>query len=299
MFRAAAVALALTACSPARTIDGARSAAVFDRIALDTAGVHGLSGLAVDGDGALWTVAERGEVAFRVELEGQTVRSITRFPVEGVPGGEDLESVAWSDGTFWIGTEGQDHGRVHAYQLELDRARGVLRVTAPYEITSDDAGLRLAANHGAEGVCVAGDLLGIAIEETATDRHGRWAPVVTIDRRTGARVVHRLRLTSKTGKLSALDCWRDGARVRAIAIERHFGVTRILGFDLGPVAGEVTPEVMLDLGPILRGALNLEGVVRLADGRVVAVVDNQYGRITGPDELLMFKPERLALPPAR
>jgi len=39
----------------------------------------------------------------------------------------------------------------------------------------------------------------------------------------------------------------------------------------------------------LRGALNLEGLARLPDGRVVAVVDNQYRTITGPDELLVFR----------
>ena len=100
--------------------------------------------------------------------------------------------------------------------------------------------------------------------------------------------VQRLALTTTTGKLSALDCWRDGARTWAVAVERHFAVTRLLRFELGGADATITPEVLLDLGPILRGSLNLEGLVRLPDGRLVAVVDNQYRTITGPDELLVF-----------
>jgi hypothetical protein len=47
--------------------------------------------------------------------------------------------------------------------------------------------------------------------------------------------------------------------------------------------------VLADLGPVLRGSLNLEGLARLPDGRPVAAVDNQYRTITGPDELLVFR----------
>ncbi|MBZ0233767.1 MAG: hypothetical protein K8M05_15675, partial [Deltaproteobacteria bacterium] len=109
---------------------------------------------------------------------------------------------------------------------------------------------------------------------------------------TGARVGHRVRLRTATGKLAGLDCWRDGDVVRAVAIERHFEVTELVAFDLPPAGAAVTDlttALALDLGPALRGALNLEGIVRFPDGRVVAVVDNQYKKITGPDELLVFK----------
>src|SRR5690242_4463938 len=45
-----------------------RAAEVFDRITVDTA--NGLSGLATDETGALWTVAERDEKAYRIRLDG-------------------------------------------------------------------------------------------------------------------------------------------------------------------------------------------------------------------------------------
>jgi hypothetical protein len=54
--------------------------------------------------------------------------------------------------------------------------------------------------------------------------------------------------------------------------------------------GDLAPTEALDLGPVLRGRLNLEGVAWLPDGRVVAVVDNQWKVITGPSELLVFLP---------
>lgn len=76
-----------------------------------------------------------------------------------------------------------------------------------------------------------------------------------------------------------------------IAIERHFDVTRILGFEVTAALAApdpIVPTALVDLAPILHGSLNLEGLVRLPDGHLNAVVDNRYGRRTGPDELLWF-----------
>ena len=105
---------------------------------------------------------------------------------------------------------------------------------------------------------------------------------------------HRLWLTSATGKISGLDCRlaADGS-IAGLAVERHFEITRLLRFSLPPVGSgtdDVKPSVTLDLGPILHGRLNLEGVAVLPDGCVVAVVDNPYRTITGPSELLVFRP---------
>jgi len=288
-----AFALAVAACGKTRAVDAEAAAATFDRITLETGGVHGLSGLAVDGAGALWTVAERGRAAFRVELDGGRVASIARVPVEGVPDGEDLEAIGVAGGDrFWVGTEGRQAGVARVYALRHDGA--ALRVIETAELTAADTELAIGANHGAEGLCVAGDQVVVAIE-TAAKGPDRWAPVVTLTPGQ-PRVLHRLHLTTATGKLSGLDCWRDGEVVRAIAIERHFEVTRVLAFDLPPTGGDIIPSVLIDLAPVLRGALNLEGIARLPDGRVVAVVDNQYDRITGPDELLVLRPDRLAGP---
>ncbi len=268
-------------------VDREGAALLFDRVTVDTHGEHGLSGLAIDGDGALWSVAERGASLWKIELDGSRAAA-ERFAVRGLPDDEDLEAIAsLPDGRFVVGTEGRERGVARAFTIAA-AGDGYARVDAPIELRSDELGVDVGANHGAEGVCAAGGRIAIAIETAATDGDGRWAPIVTIDRASGARVVQRLRLTTDAGKLSALDCWVDGDRLRAIAIERHFAVTRILAFDLDGAAA-IAPRIALDLAPVLRGSLNLEGLARLADGRVVAVVDNQYQTITGPDELLVFR----------
>lgn len=284
--RAALALVAVAACARgAPTVDRDRAAALFTRITVDTGGVHGLSGLAVDADGTLWTVAERGAAAFAITLDGARATAV-RVPIEGLPGGEDLEAVAVGPRGLWVGTEGRDRGVARVFELVRDGGRLVV-TGAPIELRADVVGVEVGANHGAEGVCAAGDLVAVAIETAGQDERGRWAPVVVIDRARGTQALHRVRLSSATGKLSALDCWRDGDGLRAVAIERHFEVTRVLAFALDDAA-ESTPTVAIDLGPVLRGSLNLEGLARLADGRLVAVVDNQYRTITGPDELLVF-----------
>lgn len=285
----AAAAAALGCGSSEPGIDRARAAALFDRITLDTHGEHGLSGLAIDADGRLWSVAERGASLWKITLDG--ARATTeRFAVRGLPDGEDLEAIAiLPDGRFVVGTEGRERGVARAFTIAPARDGGYQQVEAPVELRTDELGVEVGANHGAEGACATGSRIALAIETAATDARGRWAPIVTIDPARGVRVVQRLRLTTDTGKLAALDCWADGDRIRAIAIERHFAVTRILSFDLDGSAPEITPRIALDLAPVLRGSLNLEGIARLPDDRVVAVVDNQYQTITGPDELLVFR----------
>lgn len=284
-------------CGRSRHIDSSRAAVTFDRVTLDTGGVHGLSGLAVDADGALWTVAERGKVAFRVELDGTRVHAITRHAIE-IDDGRDLESLAWQDGQLWAGLE--TRGSAVEVVALAPLPDGTSYRAIPFaEITSAEAGTPVGDNHGVEGLCIAGDWMLAAIEAAGSDGAGRWAPLAMMARNAAQsnRRVFRLRLSSATGKLSGLDCRIvEGGRIEVIAIERHFEVTRLLTFDFDPASPlvkdpdvDIVPRLALDLGPVLRGALNLEGVAWLPDGRVALVVDNQYGKITGPDELLLLK----------
>ncbi len=281
------MAVALVACgSRGPGIDRERAAATFTRVAIDTGGDHGLSGLAVDAGGTLWTVAERGAVALAITLDGDRATAV-RYPVRGVPADEDLEAVAIAADGLWVGTEGRERGVARVFRLAR-QGDALVAAGAPIELRQAEVGVEIGANHGAEGVCGAGDVVAIALETAGGSGAQRWAPIVSVDVAGGARRVQRVALTTTTGKLSALDCWRDGARTWAVAVERHFAVTRLLRFELGGADATITPEVLLDLGPILRGSLNLEGLVRLPDGRLAAVVDNQYRTITGPDELLVF-----------
>lgn len=259
---------------------------LYTEITLDTA--PGLSGLAVAPDGAVWTVSERGAAAYHITLDARLAPAVTTVPVEGIPAGLDLESIAMTaDGRFVLGTEGKVDSAAHV--LFAERRGDRLVVTSELVLGSDEVGTEFANNHGVEGACaVAGTVL-VGFEGVGRDGDRRWAPIVRLE---GGRAVraYKLWLTSETGKLSTLECrrGRDGA-LEALAIERHFEVTRLLAFTLGDGA-ELVPRIALDLSPIIRGRLNLEGVAWLPDGRLVAVVDNHWKTITGPSELLVFRP---------
>ena len=257
----------------------------FTEIELATA--PGLSGLAVDADGALWTVAERAGRAYRITLAATgTAPAIETLTVEGVPAGADLEGIAvLGPGRFALGTEGRLAGA--AAVLLAERRDTALVVTGTIALPAATVGIALPANHGAEGVCGAGDTIIAAIEGAGEAEGKRWAPIVRIEHGAITRV-HRLWLTTPTGKLSGLDCAiaADGT-VTGWAIERHFAVTRLLRFTLPPTAGDVTPVLAHDLGPALQGRVNLEGIAQLPDGRLVTVVDNQWRTIEGPSRLLV------------
>jgi hypothetical protein len=151
--------------------------------------------------------------------------------------------------------------------------------------------VRLEPNKGAEGACGFGDDVIVGIETAGTLPDGkRFAPIARL--RGDAVTFAKVMLTSETGKLSALDCTIDpDGTAHVWAIERHFDVCHILRFDLPLGATQVTPRITLDLGPAVRGTtLNMEGIVQLHDGRLVAINDNDYGGITDPNELFIFEP---------
>ena len=279
-----ALLLLLLACG-SKGIDKEKAAALFTEVPIDTA--PGLSGLAIDDDGGLWTVSERDAKAYQVQLDADHKPKLTEWPVEGIPAGTELEGVAWlGKGRFAFGTEGSESATV----LIVEERGPKLLVIDTITLPEVKIGIHVAPNHGTEGVCGAGQTIVAAIEETGNEAGKRWAPIARIDRGQVTRV-HKLWLTSKTGKLAGLDCQlaADGS-IQAIAIERHFEVTRLLTFALPAGDGDITPSIALDLGPVLNGKLNLEGIAWTPQG-VVAVVDNQYGGITGPSELVIFKPD--------
>ena len=283
-----AICLLLAACKrSAPEMDRERAGALFSEVVIDTA--PGLSGLAVDDTDALWTVAERDKRIYRITLAGAKP-TIETFTVTDVPDGMDLEGMAWlAPDKLALGTEGLQDGV--ASVLLADVRGPTVAVTRRIDLPSDRVGVHLEANHGAEGICGIGDRVVVAIETVGVDAGKRWAPIVVLD---GGEITHtyRLWLTTQTGKLSGLDCRMRGGKLELIAIERHFEVTKILTFAL-PDAGDITPHEALDLGPVLNNALNLEGIAWRKDGSVIAVNDNQWKTISGPSELLVFKPQAL------
>lgn len=287
-------------CSKPPSIDKQAAAKLFTEVPVETG--HGLSGLAADRGGALWTIAERDQKAYRITLDAALKPTVETYEIRGVPSGTDLEGIAVLDGEplptrFALGTEAQMDGK--AMVLLAERQGQALVVSRSIELPAAVVGIELKSNHGAEGVCGGGDVLLAAIEGAGVDDGKRWAPVVRI---VGGQVaqLYRVWLTSDKGKLSGLDCRvaADGT-AHVLAIERHFEVTKILRFTLttaGAPRSDITPEIALDLGPVLRSGLNLEGIAWTDDGQVSAVVDNQWTTITGPSQLLVFKPGVVAAP---
>jgi hypothetical protein len=281
--------LALVGCEQPAA-HGKDPAPLFREIAVATE--PGLSGLAADERGGLWTIAERAHRMYRIVLDAALHPTIETFTIEAVPPGLDLESIAvLAPDRFALGTEGRLDGV--ATVLLAERRADAIVVTNVITLPDSQIGIRLRANAGAEGICGAGGRILVGIEAIGTDQGRRWAPIIVLDDRAIVRT-HRLWLTTKIGKLSGLDCWlaADGA-IELLAIERHFEVTKLLRFRLPAGAGDITPTEALDLGPALHGRLNLEGVAWTAGGGVVAAVDNQWKRITGPSVLLVFPPGRV------
>ena len=196
-------------------------------VALDT-DVRGLSGLTVDDHGAFWASGEDGDAVVRIDPE---TFGVTRYAVAEGLAGTDLEAMAWVDGTrFVLGTETQEKGRLRDVILD-GRLEGERFAVASVGHL-DYARWHLAApdNRGIEGICHVDGVLVLATELVELQRGRRWAPLGMFDPKTQTWAAHRVGLTSKTGKLAAIDCRIVDGAVEALAVERHYGVSRLLRF---------------------------------------------------------------------
>lgn len=294
LIAAAAAAIVLYARSkgppPSPGIDDTLARTVMIRAPIVGADA-GLSGLAVDGEGQLWTLSERTHVAFRIRLDGDAIAAVVPVPIDGATRGTDLESIAWlGGGRFAFGTEAHIRGRATVLMATLKDGR--LVVDGTIDLPSSLLGVEVRDNAGAEGVCGTGSIVLAAIETTGEASGRRFAPIARVDLASGTRTVYRVWLTSPTGKLAALDCrvLPDGT-ARVLAVERHFEVSRVIELEV-PAAGarDIDPRLVTDLSPIIRGSLNLEGVVWRDDGRMVIINDSQSGgEIVAQSQLLLFK----------
>jgi hypothetical protein len=268
-------------------IDGVR------RYQLDVPGVTGLSDLTRDGEGRLWAVAERSRSVLRIDRPGAKP---TVLGIAGVPDELDVEGIAWLDGgRFALATE-SNAGLRRTDALFLAAIEGsVLRVQERRDLDYHLWPLDPIGNQGVEGVCRAGGELVLAIETVMATGDDRFAPIAVHDLATGAWTPYRVRLTTRTGKLSAVACLPSratGGAIDVLAIERHFDVARLLRFTVPPPRGKdaprtpLEPVVAVDLGPILTTQENFEGLVW--DGRRAfsLIVDNDWTHITGPNLLV-------------
>jgi hypothetical protein len=264
-------------------------AAVVERVDLDLAEPNGLSGLTTDGDGRLWTVAERASMLLRLGQAGADRRA----RVEGVPENTDLEALAWLRGArFAIGTESTVTPRaadlVLVAEVDGDRAKIVERLAIPYSELPVEA----ESNRGIEGLCHAEGHLLAAFEQVLGDGTNRRGLIVHRPPRGGLRVFEVM-LTTKAGKFSGLECRRVGHALHVIAVERHFGVHRVITFDVPLEGNAMTLDARLvcPLEGKIATSLNPEGITWQGDS-LLLVVDNDYGGRTGPNELLRVRLRR-------
>lgn len=258
-------------------------------VALET-DVAGLSGLSRDEHGALWAPGERGDAVLRIDPE---TSAVTRYPVDAAPEGTDLEALVWVEGTrFVLGTETQEDGRTRDVILDgrLDGER--FRTTPIGHLDYAHWGLTASDNHGIEGLCHVDGSLVFATELVEKRGGRRWAPLAIFDPKTQSWTAHRLALTSETGKLSALDCRLVDRRIEALAVERHFGVSRLIRFHVpqGREAMEIEPTVAADLSALIAPLPNFEGLSWMDDGSAVLVTDNRYGGAIREQGRLFFIP---------
>ncbi len=278
-----AIAISVLACVGCTKKEPARAPGPVHVVETD---VSGLSGLGRDEHGAFWSPGEGADAVVRVD---PGTFAVTRYPIVGAPEGTDLEALAWIDGTrFILGTETQVKGRTRDVILDGRLEGERFRVAPVGYLEYAHWGITAPNNDGIEGICHADGVMILATELAEGDGVRRWAPLATFDLRTQVWTAHRVALTSAEGKLSAIDCRARPGGIEVLAVERHFGVSRLLRFDVprGPEGQRLEPRVVADLAKLVAPLPNFEGLAWLEDGSAVLLNDNKYrGAVTEPSRL--------------
>jgi hypothetical protein len=254
-------------------------------VTLDT-DVVGLSGLSRDEHGAYWAPGEGGDAVLRIDPD---TFGITRYAVVGAPEGTDLEALTWIDGTrFVLGTETRDKGRTRDVILDGRLDGDQFRVSPIGHLEYTRWQLTARDNHGIEGICHVDGVMVLATELAEEKRGRRWAPVGMYDPRTQSWTAHRAALSSDEGKLAAIDCREAKGVIEVLAVERHYGVSRLVRFRIphGPEPQWIEPKIVADLSKLVTPLPNFEGIAWLEDGSAALLTDNQYrGATRGPSRL--------------
>jgi hypothetical protein len=286
--RAVLVSLALVACgkrADEAPVNREAVSKLLDQIEIATP--PGMSDLTIDERGVIWAIPERDHEVLEIDVTKQPP-SIVRHPLHGVLPDVDTEAIAWlGGGKLAFGLEGGDLPIAGIAFAEL-RGNDVV-ITSTRSVTSDELGVSLELNMGIEALCGESDELLAVVETPGMSAGKRWEPLVRV--RGDSITVAKLWLTTPKGKISALTCSiADDGTASVVAVERHFGVSRLLTFSVGRDATEATPALDLDLWPVLQDKFNMEGIARLPDGRLVLINDNQSRKVSGPTELFILHP---------
>lgn len=296
---AAPLLAALCACgggAPESEHPGATEPAILTdvhRQELNVEGVTGLSDLSRDEDGRTWAVAERKRVALRVDRPGAAPVVV---PLSGIPEELDVEGIAWIDRErVALATESDKGARtgdaVFIARLGPAGIEVVERRDLDYKIWPLDP----IGNQGLEGVCRAGGALVVAVETVFANPDERFAPVAVHELATNRWWPFLVRLTTRTGKISALACTeRRDRSLDVMAIERHFEVARLIRFRIPPDRPSGKPPVLetvvvAELAPAMIHSENFEGLLWDGARAISLVVDNDWTSITGPNLLITAK----------
>lgn len=280
--------------------------------------IRGASGLARGPDGQLFAALERAEglLVFRTApvLGGssppaglRSLRtdppSVERWPIEGVPD-LDLEALALVPTTsgapprLVFGTEAH---RARTEDLlvfaRLEPGRAI--VTSTERVDYASVQVEVESNQGIEALCASGPDLLLFIE-TPIEREGhRLAPVLRYRPGRGILGKYELELSTQTGKIADVDCRLAADGSTAVrAIERHYGVSRIIGLVVpaGPAERPLVPTLLVNLAPRLsRPPPNLEGLTWDRDGFWL-LSDNDPPSTQGLKPTLLFRVHLRPLP---
>lgn len=280
--------------SPTENSDPKTPALAHTRLIIESADLHGASGMDRGPQGHLFAVLERDHRLFELSVGASSVTVVGARSVVGAPSAMDLESMAFIDDThvaFGTETTNTDRtgdlilfGELHEDKVLVSEERLTLEY-APWGLTPE-------RNRGIEGLCHVAGTLVAAVETSGMQDKQRFAPVATFDLTTKAWQYYRVALTSETGKVAALTCRQGPEGIEVMAIERHYEISRILQFTLPKVTSQqqITPTILADMSMTFGKSKipNFEGLVVLGTGQVAAISDNDYGGITGPTELLLL-----------
>jgi hypothetical protein len=232
-------------------------------------------------------------------------------PLVGIPEELDVEGMAWIDRERVALATESDRGARSSDALFLARlGAGGIEAAERRDLDYSIWPLDPLGNQGLEGLCLAGQSLVAAVETVIANRQDRFAPIAVHELATGRWRPLLVRLTTRTGKLSAVACApRSDRSIDVLAIERHFEVARLIRFRIppgehrrpprtvasrsrhqikgdDPVGPPLEPVVVADLAAAMIHHENFEGLTWDGDDAIALVVDNDWTHVSGPNLLV-------------
>ena len=252
----------------------------------DDPSLVGISGAALRGEDEVWVVPERTGTLVSLRVSEGHVSALRSLPISNWPSGTDAESIAFLDRNHVVvGTETQaERDADPLFVVRIDRQRADIESAMVFDYRRFSH--RAPSNRGIEGICSESGWVIAAAEAVETRDGHRYARLGVFRHPSRHLEPFRVRLASSEGKLSALACRSHDSGIEVYAIERHYGIMRLVRFVLSRRGSKapVDAELVVDLAPRLGPEPpNIEGLTWLRPGVLWAVADNHHGSRTGPN----------------